>query len=87
MDADILLFDSKDPLRNRRCFQYFIEKHFSYYGDEERQTPISRVSRHFSEAKGLTYRERFLHYISQTLYFIEFFIFRYTMSTNQLKEQ
>ncbi|MFH7012420.1 hypothetical protein ACHRV5_11135 [Flavobacterium sp. FlaQc-52] len=67
MDEDILIFDEHDKNRNRGMLQCFIERHFTYRGDKGLQTPISKISKEFSEAKGFTYREKHMLFLDKMI--------------------
>jgi len=65
MDEGILFFDGHDERANRAKMQDFIKNHFTFCGDAGIQTPISEISKQFSEAKGFTYREKHLAFLDK----------------------
>ena len=67
MEDGILYFDPVDKKRNRRLFQNFIEKNFTYFGEGGFQHRILDSSRHFSECVGFTYREKQLRYLEKII--------------------
>ena len=71
LDEGILFFDDTDPPRSRSLMQDFIEKNFSYAGDRGIQTPITSVSKEFSECKGYSYKDKQLRFLNKILKLLE----------------
>lgn len=67
MEEEIFFFDPVDKKKNRSMFQDFIGQNFTYRGEGDRQHEIARVSRHFSECVGFTYREQQLTYLKKII--------------------
>jgi len=67
MDEGIWFFDSTDRKKNRRIFQDFIQKNFTYLGEGGSQHSVAGVSRHFSECTGFTYREKQLMHLDKII--------------------
>ena len=71
MEEGIFMMDNSNPAINRRYFQQFVESHFSYAGRNGQQVPVCRASRHFSEAKGFTYRDGHLQLLDKLIRLLE----------------
>lgn len=67
MDEKIFFFDSYDNQNNRKCFQKFIQDHFTYYGDRGEQSLITAISKEFSEAKGYSYNDKQLRFLDKLI--------------------
>lgn len=67
MEEEVFFFDPVDKKKNRSMFQDFIGQNFTYSGEGGRQHAIARVSRHFSECAGFTYREQQLAYLEKII--------------------
>ncbi|MCW2120643.1 hypothetical protein [Flavobacterium sp. 7A] len=65
MEEGIWFFDNIDEKKNRSQFQYFIERHFTYSGEGKVQHNIMGTSRHFSECRGFTYKEKQIRYLDK----------------------
>lgn len=65
MDEGLLFFDQIDGKNNRTKFQFFLEKNFTYAGDEAEQTKIKSISRQFSECKAYTYKEKQISFLDK----------------------
>ncbi|OAB30578.1 hypothetical protein SAMN05444395_11158 [Flavobacterium fryxellicola] len=67
IEGGTLFFDPIDKKKNRRLFQSFIEKNFTYLGEGNLQHHIMDCSRHFSECLGFTYREKQVRYLEKII--------------------
>lgn len=65
MDEGLLFFDTADKKSNRGRFQFFLENHFTYAGDDGGQSKIKSISRQFSECKGYTYRVKQIKFLDE----------------------
>ena len=67
MDEGLFFFDRHDPQKNRSMLQLFLQRNFTYCGDGSVQTPITAVSKEFSEAKGYTYKDKQLRFLDKMI--------------------